>query len=59
MALRQVRPGLYVRTDSPRYVKITREFADAINANSQSTMLAEIVTEALRAQESPEKHPRK
>ena len=48
MPLKQVRRGLYERTDTPRHVKITPEFADAVRQNSRSTLLKEIVDAAVR-----------
>lgn len=48
MAFKKVRPGLYERTGTPRQVKITREFAETVRRDAQSTLLREIVEDAAR-----------
>jgi hypothetical protein len=51
MTIRKVRPGLYERTDTPKQVTITREFADAVRKYSGSLVLGEILEDAIREQE--------
>jgi hypothetical protein len=48
MVLREVRPGLQERIDTPKQVRITPEFAEAVRRESHSTLLKEIIEEALR-----------
>lgn len=60
MTVREVRPGLYVRTNTPKRVQITREFVDAVRKHSGSRVLGEIMEDAIREQESrPPTSPRK
>ena len=54
MTLREVRRGLYERTDTPKVVKISREFAEAVKRNSKSRVLGEFMDQALREQERRE-----
>ena len=48
MALKMVRPGLYERTDAPRNVKISPQFAEMIRQCGHSALLTEIVEQAER-----------
>lgn len=56
MAVKEVRPGLYERTDTPRDAKITREFVESVRKHSGSIILQEIMEDAVREQESRQ-HP--
>jgi hypothetical protein len=59
MVLKEVRPGLYVRTNTPRHVRITPEFAENVRREGRSDMLDEIVEQATRKDGAPEKDRRK
>jgi hypothetical protein len=48
MALRKIRPGLYERTDTPKQVRITKKFADAVRQEGKSTLLEQIIDQAVR-----------
>jgi hypothetical protein len=48
MALKKIRPGLYERTDTPKQVRITRKFADAVREEGKSTLLEQLVEQAVR-----------
>jgi hypothetical protein len=50
--LREVRPGLYERPDTPREVTVTREFADAVRKHSGSSVLGEILDDVIREQDA-------
>ena len=50
MAVKEVFPGLFERTDTPRDVQITRKFAEDIKRNTGSGALGRIVEEAMRHQ---------
>ncbi len=54
MAFRQVRPGLYERTDAPKKVKISPELAEAVLQGGHSTLLRQIVEQAVRDSDQPE-----
>jgi hypothetical protein len=51
MKFREVRPGLYMRIDTPRRVKITPKFVEAIRRDGNSALLQEIVEQAARDSE--------
>jgi hypothetical protein len=55
MTVKRVRPGLYERTDTPKRVTITREFAEAVRKHSGSRVLGEIMEDAIRDQEARRK----
>jgi hypothetical protein len=46
--LKKVRPGLYERTDAPKKVKISPQFAEVVRQGGQSTLLTQIVEQAER-----------
>lgn len=48
MVFKKVRPGLYQRTGTPKQVKITPKFAEAIRRDGNSTFLATLVDQAAR-----------
>lgn len=52
VTVKEVRPGLYERTDTPKRVQITKEFVDAVRTHSGSSVLGEIMEDAIREQES-------
>lgn len=57
MELRQVRPGLYERVDTPKHVKLNREFAQRLAEAAACPALLAIVDEAIREQEAREEAP--
>ncbi len=59
MVLRKVRPGLYERIDTPKDVRISREFLEAVRRHTKSEVLAEIVEEAIREQETGRRNGKK
>ena len=59
MVLKEVRPGLYVRTNTPRHVRITPEFAERVRREGRSDVLNEIVEQATRKEVSPSKDRRR
>lgn len=50
MVLKEVRPGLYERTDTPKDVKVTREFAEKVlgSGNGHSAELRVILERAIQ-----------
>lgn len=48
MALKKVRPGLYERTDTPRHVRISEKLVDAVRREGKSSLLEQIVEQAVR-----------
>jgi hypothetical protein len=52
MAVREVLPGLYERTESTKDVKLTREFVEAVRRYSGSAVLGKIMEDAIRKQEA-------
>jgi hypothetical protein len=48
MTFKRVRPGLYERVETPRTVKITTRFADAIRRDGNSSCLETIVDQTAR-----------
>lgn len=52
MRVERIRPGLYVRTDTPRNVRITPEFAEAIGRYSESAAVIAFIDQVVRAQEA-------
>lgn len=48
MALQEIRPGVYVRTDAPKKVRITEEFADAVRQEGKSAFLEQILERLVR-----------
>ena len=51
MTVKEVFPGLFERTDTPRDVQVTRKFAEDIKRTTGSGALGRIVEETIRRQE--------
>jgi hypothetical protein len=51
MRVREVFPGLFERTDTPRDVQVTRKFAEDIKRTTGSGSLGRIIEETIRRQE--------
>jgi hypothetical protein len=51
MTIKRVRAGLYERTGTPKQVRISREFVESVRKHSGSSVLEQIMEDAIREQE--------